>query len=62
MTVSINPFSVKDSRWKWFAIGVLIVQRPDFVDRIGELPQENSPNLAAYNDGIIAESSLKQQG
>ena len=57
-TISINPYSAKDPRWKWFGLGVLSVQRPDFVERIGTLPQQGSPNLTAFNEGIEREKEL----
>ena len=57
-TVSINPYSAKDPRWKWFGLGVLSVQRPDFIKRIGTLPQQGSLNLTAFNEGIEREKAI----
>ena len=57
-TISINPYSANDPRWKWFGLGVLSVQHPDFIERIGTLPQKGSPNLEAFHEGIKREKEL----
>tara|TARA_R110000822_G_scaffold300764_1_gene424268 strand:+ start:742 stop:954 length:213 start_codon:yes stop_codon:yes gene_type:complete len=57
-SVSINPYTVKDPRWKWFQLGVLSIQRPDFIKRMGRLPQQGSPNFQAFHEGIERESGI----
>ena len=44
-----NPYSIKDSRWKWFVLGSLAGAEPDF--KLPKLPEEGSPNREAYADG-----------
>mgnify|MGYP003642135741 FL=1 len=53
-TQSINPYSIKDGRWKWFGLGVLYVQAPSpsaFLNKLGTLPEHNSPNRIAFDLG-----------
>ena len=53
-TISINPYSIKDSRWRWFGLGVLYVQAlspSDFLNKLGTLPDHNSPNRVAFDLG-----------
>ena len=59
MTNTINPYSTKDSRWKWFELGVLSIRHEGFTERwnlnFNTLPQQGSPNLEAFNEGIKRE-------
>ena len=53
-TQSINPYSIKDSRWKWFGLGVLYVRDNcprSFLIHLGTLPEHNSPNRIAFDLG-----------
>jgi hypothetical protein len=49
-----NPYSSRDSRFKWFHLGVLYVHDNSprcFLNHLGTLPDHNSPNRIAFDLG-----------
>jgi len=60
-TQNNNPYSVKDSRYDWFGLGVLYVRaiKPSaFLNRLGTLPKHGSPNRMAFDLGKESERGV----
>ena len=60
-TQTVNPYSSRDSRFKWFGLGVLYVRDTSpaaFLNRLGTLPDHNSPNRIAFDLGKESEREV----